>query len=334
MELLKRSLGTAISIRAYYLPYIPKNTLRIIILTLLFSFTFYYLFAAPASFVPGSVVRIPYGTTTSQVVERLSDAEIVSHPTLLQALLRLSGQSGSVQTGVYKFEQPQNVFLVAYRLAAGDFGLPPVRVTFIEGLTVREMAEQVSDVLPDISEEEFLQAARGQEGYLFPDTYFLQPSATAEEIVAAVRANFDEKVATLSSEIAASGRSFSDIVTMASLVEKEARSSGARQMVAGILWNRIDRDMPLQVDAVFGYIFGRETYSPSYADLKVDSPYNTYTHRGLPPGPIANPGLDAFLAVLHPTKTKYLFYLTGNDGQMYYATTYAGHQANQQKYLP
>jgi UPF0755 protein len=91
--------------------------------------------------------------------------------------------------------------------------------------------------------------------------------------------------------------------------------------------------MPLQVDAVFGYINNRDTYSPSYADLKIDSPYNTYTHTGLPPGPICNPGLVSILAALHPTVTKYLYYLTDRNGVMHYATTFAEHQTNQEKYL-
>ena len=91
--------------------------------------------------------------------------------------------------------------------------------------------------------------------------------------------------------------------------------------------------MSLQVDAVFGYIFNRETYSPSYEDLKVDSPYNTYTHTGLPPGPINNPGLDSLKAAITPIKTNYLYYLTDKNGVMHYATTYAEHQSNQRKYL-
>ncbi len=104
-------------------------------------------------------------------------------------------------------------------------------------------------------------------------------------------------------------------------------------MVSGILWNRIRRGMPLQVDAVFGYIYGRTTYSPSFADLKIDSPYNTYKYPGLPAGPICNPSLSAIDAALHPAKTKYLYYLTGRDGQMRYATTYEGHRSNLHTYL-
>jgi UPF0755 protein len=268
-----------------------------------------------------------------EIAQKLTDAHVIEHPTILRALLRLSGESNAVQTGAYKFTTPQNVFVIAYRLVMGDYGLPPVRITFVEGVTIREMAAQVESSFPGVSANDFLLAAKGQEGYLFPDTYFFQPSMDARAIVATMRANFNTKIATLRNEILASGHSISDIVTMASIVEKEARSSTARHMVSGILWNRITHKMPLQVDAVFGYIFNRATYSPSFTDLKVDSLYNTYTHIGLPPGPIDNPGFDSLEAAVNPTKTNYLYYLTGKDDLMHYATTYAGHQANQKKYL-
>ncbi len=293
----------------------------------------YYAFAAPAAFVPGTTVRVSYGTSLPEIAQQLATAHVVRHPALLRAALRLSGESGSLQTGVYRFNAPQNLFLVAYRLVAGDYGLPPVRLTFIEGMTVREAAEQVASTSLSVSADEFISAASGQEGYLFPDTYFFQPSADAASIVAMMRKNFDVKIAPLAADIRASGHSLADIVTMASLVEKEARTTADRRMVAGILWNRIKRGMPLQVDAVFGYIFDRDTYSPSFADLKVDSPYNTYTHKGLPPGPICNPGLDAIEAALNPAHTSDLYYLTGKDGTMHYATTYAEHQANEHLYL-
>jgi UPF0755 protein len=151
----------------------------------------------------------------------------------------------------------------------------------------------------------------------------------AVEIVERMRENFDARVTGL----ALGGRSLSDTVTMASLLEKEARSDEHRRLVAGVLYNRLVKNMPLQVDAVFGYIFNRDTYSPSPTDLKVDSPYNTYTHRGLPPGPINNPGIAALTAAANPTETNYLYYLTGKDGTMYYATTYEGHKLNLQNYL-
>lgn len=294
---------------------------------------YHALFAAPSSFSPGSIVRIAQGTSAPEIAKELADAHIVAHPTLLRALLRIAGESNNIQTGVYKFENPENLFRIAYRLVLGEYGLPTVRITFVEGVTVREMATQVARAFGNIFAGDFLSVAKGQEGYLFPDTYFFQPETDAASIVATIRANFDTKIASLTNKIPVSGRSISDTVILASLVEKEARTSVNRRIVAGILLNRLKIEMPLQVDAVFGYIFNRATYSPSFTDLKVDSPYNTYTHTGLPPGPIDNPGLDSLDAALHPTKTNYLYYLTGTDDQMHYATTYAAHQANQKKYL-
>lgn len=294
---------------------------------------YYALFAAPTLFSPGSIVRITYGTSVSEIATELADAHIIAHPLLLRTILRLTGESNNVQTGVYKFETPQNVFVVAYRLVTGAYDLPPVRITFVEGTTVREAALHVGQAFPYISAKDFLLQAQGQEGYLFPDTYFFQPGVDAKSIVARMRSNFDTKIAPLLAEIKTGGHSLSDTVVMASLIEKEARTSADREMVAGILWNRIGRGMPLQVDAVFGYIYNRDTYSPSLADLKINSPYNTYIHTGLPPGPIDNPGLVSLEAALHPTQTKYLYYLTDRNGVMHYATTYAEHQANLRKYL-
>ncbi len=328
-----RIISTITSACAPYLSRIPRKRVGIVVGILLLVGGYYIAFAPPADFSPGSIVRISRGTSAPEIATELADAHIISHPSVLRALLRLSGESGNVQTGVYQFVAPQNAFVVAYRLVTGAYGLPPVRLTFVEGTTVHEAAVRVASALPGISADEFLAAAAGKEGYLFPDTYFFQPSADAESIVAAMRANFDTKIAPLIPAIGASGHSLADIVTMASIVEKEARTSADRRMVAGILWNRVRLGMPLQVDAVFGYIFDRPTYSPSPSDLAVKSPYNTYLHAGLPPGPIDNPGLDSLEAAAQPTKTSYLYYLTGHDGLMHYATTYAGHQANLRKYL-
>ncbi len=226
-------------------------------------------------------------------------------------------------------------------LIVSDFVFSSVRVTYPEGTSIREMALETAAAFPHISAMDFIRAASSSEGYLFPDTYLFSASTSAASIVSKMRENFDAKTATLAASVATQtasstsvqAHSFSDIVIMASLLEKEVRTPENRRIVAGILWNRIERGMPLQVDAVFGYIFNRDTYSPSHEDLKVDSPYNTYTYKGLPPGPINNPGLDALDAALHPTDTKYLYYLTDKDGGIHFATTYAAHQANQKKYL-
>lgn len=294
---------------------------------------YWAFFAPPRDFPSGGVIVISRGTSASHVAEQLSDARIVRHSSLLSFVLRVSGASSHIQAGAYRFATPQNLLTVAYRIGTGVYGIPPVRLTLPEGVTVREAAAQIAAVLPEVSADDFASAAKPYEGYLFPDTYRLVPSADAFSIVALMRENFNTKIATISADVEASKLPLSDIVTMASLLEREARTTESRRIIAGVLYNRLKLGMKLQVDAVFGYIFSKDTYSPSYADLAVDSPYNTYLHTGLPPGPICNPGLDALLAALHPAKTDYLYYLTGKDGKMRYATTYAGHQANQRKYL-
>lgn len=272
---------------------------------------YYFLCAPPRNFSSGNIVVIAHGTSAPNVAQELADAHIITHPLLLRILLRASGTSNRIQAGAYRFGTPQNLFVIAYRLVAGDYGLPLVRITFPEGTTVRGIAAQIADNFPAISANDFISAGKSYEGYLFPDTYFFPPGTDTTSIIETMRANFDTKTAPLSVEIQASGHSFSDVIIMASLIEKEARTNADKHIVAGILWNRLVLGMPLQVDA------SRDTYS----------------HTGLPPEPICNPGVASIEAALHPTETNYLYYLTGNDGLMHYATTYAGHEANLRKYL-
>ncbi|MHB8710461.1 MAG: endolytic transglycosylase MltG [Minisyncoccota bacterium] len=267
--------------------------------------------APPADFSPGSIVVVAHGAPASLVAQTLADAHIIAHPELLWFILRLSGTDNQAHAGVYRFNDPENLPTVAYRLVTGAYGIPPVRVTFPEGVSVREMATQIASTSPSISTKDFLAAGKPYEGYLFPDTYFFPPSADADSIVATMNSNFNIKIASLLSKIAASGHSLADIITMASIIEKEARTPEDKHIVAGILWHRLALGMPLQVDAA----------------------KETYAHIGLPSAPICNPGLDSIEAALHPTKTNYLYYLTGRDGLMHYATTYTGHQANRRKYL-
>lgn len=289
--------------------------------------------APPADFPGDTIIVIAPGASAPEVTMQLAEARLVNHPEFLRLLLRVTGTSTSIRPGAYRFAVPQNLLVVGWRIVYGEFGIPPIRLTVVEGATVREIAARVESLFPEITREAFVSAAQPFEGYLFPDTYIFQPDATAESVVEEMRRNFREKTGELSADIAASGHTFSDIITLASILEEETRTAADRRLVSGVMWNRIARGMPLQVDAVFGYIYGRGTYSPSYDDLKIDSPYNTYKYKGLPPGPISNPGLDSILAAIHPTKTQYLFYLSDKNGIMHYSYTYAEHLANEKRYL-
>ena len=291
------------------------------------------VFMPPREFPVGIIVSIPSGVSAREGVALLYEKHVISHPELFLAWISLTGKDESIKFGDYIFERPLALYDIASRITSGDFGNIHVRLTVPEGSRVKDISLLIEKILPHLDAHVFELMARSQEGYLFPDTYDLLPNTTHQDIIDMMRARFDEQIQTIQVEIQKSGEPLSRIVTMASLLEREARQLETMQMISGILWRRIDIGMALQVDAVFGYIFDRPTYSPSFDDLKVDSPYNTYTNRDLPPGPIGNPGIDALKAAVTPTKNPYLFYLTGQDGNMYYAKTFEEHKRNRARYL-
>jgi len=145
--------------------------------------------------------------------------------------------------------------------------------------------------------------------------------------------NFNVKISEIQDKIEKSKKSLKDVIIMASILEKEGNSFESNKIIAGILWKRIEIGMPLQVDAVFPYIIGKNTYELTLEDLKVDSKYNTYLHKGLPPGPISNPGIYSILATLEPIKTDNLYYLSDKNGTMHYATNFEQHKKNKELYL-
>jgi UPF0755 protein len=195
------------------------------------------------------------------------------------------------------------------------------------------MAEIFSSRLKRVTKEEFMYEALPYEGFLFPDTYFFLPNATTESIITTLRATFDEKTSEVKGDITASGHDLEDVVIMASLLEKEASNYRDQQMIAGVLWNRLEDDMLLQVDATFLYTIGKGTFELTRSDLASDSPYNTYKHKGLPPTPIGNPGLRAIQAVLNPVEHEYLFYLADSDGVTHYSVTHDEHVRKKRIYF-
>ncbi len=290
-------------------------------------------FRPPASFPVHTIITIGEGASVQEVATMLASKEVVQSSMALILALRFYEGDTLVKAGDYYFSRSLTLTEVAERLMQGDFGLQPVKVTIPEGATTYEIAEKFSGTFVRFDAPTFLLLAERKEGYLFPDTYLFLPNATAQQVIDALERNFYEKIETLGSTVASSDRSLSEIVTMASLLEKEASDHEERRKIAGVLWRRIEVGMPLQVDAVFGYINATSTFSPRYSDLEVDSPYNTYLHKGLPPGPIANPGLSSLEAALTPLPTDALYYLHGNDGRLHIARTFDEHVRNKHTYL-
>jgi UPF0755 protein len=293
-----------------------------------------YLFLLPPSGFPaGSVIVVPDDASFGETAAMLEELRVVRSAFLLKAVARIGHADRQVQAGRYVFTEPMGMTSVLYRLAHGISGIPSLRVTFPEGYSAREMADTLAAAIPGFDAAAFLKAAAPYEGYLFPDTYMIAYDATPEEIVVRLRTTFDMKIEELHEAFSRSTRSKEDIVIMASILEKEAKGREDMRVVSGILWNRVALNRALQVDAVFGYIKGVDTYHPSGEDLEIESPYNTYLYPGLPPGPIGNPGIEALTAAAAPVETDNLYYLTGRDGQMRYAKTFEEHKENRERYL-
>ena len=297
---------------------------------------YFVTLSAPLDFPSGTLVKIQKGKSTVDVAQDLQQRHIVRSALVLVALTKVYGGHKAVIAGEYFFPGQQSVFTIARRLASGDYELTPVRVTIPEGANAREIQALLQQKIPDFDADSFLKTAQPKEGYLFPDTYFFLPGVDPQLVVYALLENFKNKMLSPNAQqaLVAFNKPLVEIITMASLLEKEAPYTKDRKIIAGILWHRIAVGMPLQVDAVFPYIIGVNSLQLTQKQLKTDSPYNTYLHKGLPPGPIANPGMDALLAAMTPTKTNYVFSLSALHGNFHYCVTYACHLANQRKYLP
>ena len=295
---------------------------------------------------PERFVEIPSGTGAAEIRRRLVEAGVVSDELSFRAALMWTGQSRALKAGEYRFDRPMSVVDVVEKLARGDvYGHP---ITFPEGLTIREMADIVES-RGFGKADEFIKAARDGslvndldpaakdlEGYLFPETYTLPRGTPVATLVSLMVARFRDTYTTL--EAKRSGQadlSTRQIVTLASLVEKETGKAEERPLVAAVYRNRLDKNMAMQADPTVVYALVKAgTYDGNIRkrDLSFDSPYNTYKYAGLPPGPIASPGRAALEAALAPADVDYLYFVSRNDGSHAFAETLTKHNANVQEY--
>lgn len=292
----------------------------------------YTLFlAAPLSFAGGTYVNIAEGASLKSIAATLEARGVISNAWLFEHITRVLGDDHRIPAGYYHFSREDNMVWVAMRVLNGDFETSAIRVTIVEGSTVADIASLLVQKVPDFNKQEFINSAR--EGYMFPDTYFFRPGQSTEAVLSVFDNNFRSRLLKAQPAIQKSGHTLDEILTMASILEKEASKTKDRQMISGVLWHRIQIGMPLQVDAVFPYIIGKNTFQLTREDLKIDSPYNTYKNKGLPPAPINNPGLDSIMAAAEPQKTTYVFFLSDKQGNFHYSVTYEGHMANKRRYL-
>lgn len=278
---------------------------------------------------------VPTGQGSKEIAKRLASDGLIRSQIGFYVLIRFFNTNGQIQAGEFRLNKTMDARTIAKELT---IGMMDVWVTIPEGWRVEEIATNIAKGL-NIPEKEFLSVAK--EGYMFPDTYSIPQTATAGGVAKILTDTFAEKVTPLMiSDAKKAGLSLPSVVTLASLVEREGKTNQDRPVIAGILLNRLNQDWPLQVDATLQYILGYQAKDKTWwkkeltdADKKIDSPYNTYMYAGLPPTPIANPGIEAIKAVIYPTKTEYMFYLHGNDGVAHYARTIEEHEKNIADYL-
>ena len=291
-------------------------------------------------------VDFPSGTSVSAIADRLAAAGVIPDRWTFRISARVSGADRRLQAGEYRFAGATSPNEVIARLAAGDVFKHPL--TFPEGLTIAEMADIFGrsglgtsrDFIRAASDVSLIAAydadAHSLEGYLFPATYSLPRHAGAEAAVHAMVAGFDRA---FDSELraAASAESLTprEMLTLASIVEKETAQASERPIVSAVYRNRLRIGMPLQCDPTVIYALMRAGHwdgNLHKADLEMNSPYNTYRVRGLPPGPIASPGRASMEAAVHPADVPYLYFVSRNDGTHVFATTLAEHNRNVQMY--
>ena len=292
------------------------------------------------------ILDIPQGTTTAEIANRLIVAGIVRDRVTFRVALRLSGRARSLKAGEYLFQQPMTPLEVVEKLGRGD--VYARRITFPEGLTISELAliyeshgfgraREFEDAARDSSAVADLDPrAADLEGYLFPETYAVPRATPASVLVSMMverfRTTYSEDVHRRATE---RGLTTRQVVTLASLVEKETAKPDERPLVAAVYLNRLKRGMAMQADPTVVYALQKaRKYDGNIrrADLTFDSPYNTYKYAGLPPGPIAAPGHASIEAVLAPAAVPFLYFVSRNDGSHVFAESLRQHNANVYEY--
>ncbi len=290
---------------------------------------------------PANNVRfvVKRGESVQSIAHNLETAGLIRNQLFFKLVVMLTDLEKSLQAGSFQLSPDMTYQEITQALTEGTNDL---WVTIPEGWRREQIAQELAakEELTAFDEFEFLTLTAGLEGRLFPDTYLIAKESTAETVVSLLLNTFEQKVLEgFADEIAAAKREFDQVLILASIVEREARGLEEMRHVAGILENRLELGMALQADATLQYIKGynQSTQSwwspPQAADKKLESPFNTYLYPGLPPQPIANPGLLAIRASLEPLETNNLYYLHGADGEIHYAHNLEVHNANVRQYL-
>ena len=300
-------------------------------------------------------LHIEEGMSVREIAQLLKEHELIQSPFFFSAYVKFADAQSGLQAGDYLLKPGMSYRSLVSTLSHAQ--VQEVQMTFPEGYTLSQMGQTVMSMFPTITEANWqavvshpselsvglelvagIPSGQSLEGYLFPDTYRFQADVQAKTIVETMLVTLSRRLAEAGIVVPThlvmqNGMTLHEVLTLASIVEREVRSPEDMAHVAGIFLTRMEIGMALQADATVNYVTGKKDAAISLEDSKIDSPYNTYTHLGLPPGPISNPGINAIRAVLNPIDSEDLYYLTSEDGTVHYAQTFDQHIANKYQYL-
>ena len=289
-----------------------------------------YLPKSPFS-VEGKLFSIERGQNVFQIAENLEREGLIKNKYFFDFYVFLKGVQRKLQAGEYELSPSMSIAEIAKKIILGD--VVKEEITIIEGWNLKDIGFYFENKGMFQAEELYDERAE-VEGYFFPDTYQIRKGATLAEIINKAVDNFNKKLTSdLRGEIERQGKTIFEIVTMASLIEKEVKTKEDKELVSGILWKRLENNIPLQVDATITYITGKRTTKISKEETQIDSPYKTYKYLGLPIGPICNPGLESISAALYPKSSQYWYYLSVPEGETIFSKTLEEHNYAKAKYL-
>ena len=273
------------------------------------------------------------GDGVREIANNLKIKGLIKDPVIFFLQTKRLGLDRDLEAGDFRLSPSMSLYDIIQNLTHGTLD---IWVTIPEGIRAEEIASILKRDIPSYKPD-WRETLATREGYLFPDTYLIPRDADLNLVMSLLTNNFANKYNGVNAE--KTGLSQKEIVTIASLVEREAKFAQDRPLVASVILNRLDLGMKLDIDATVQYALG---YAPdekrwwkkdlTIDDLNIKSPYNTYKNPGLPPSPISNPGLSSIMAVINPSKTNYLFYISDKSGHLHFAKTIEEHNANIQKY--
>ncbi len=285
-------------------------------------------------------VVIPTNSSSKNIAALLRQKGLIRSSWAFLFSVWQQGLQNQLQAGSFRLKPSQSTPEIAQALTKGT---NDVWITIKEGWRAEEIGALLEELINGFQRDDptYQTECLAYEGYLFPETYLVPRQYSTAQACQLLRQEYGRKVPfELREAIHRAGRTEEEVMTLASIVQREAKKPADMKIVAGILWQRIKLSMPLQVDATLQYVRGYDEVENTWwpqarpEDKTLPSPYNTYANAGLPPGPISNPGLDAIMAAIYPTETEYLYYLSSTEDQtIYYAETYDGHLKNIEQYL-